>query len=154
MGARRRTEQAPRRFHVGNCMLAMRSVCQRDVTHPQFVSSARLGANMGALTFGTKRFRRGVLLTATLLAWPVTGWAYTADQQQACMPDAFRLCGSEIPDVSRVTACMVRRQAELSPECRVNFRPEPAAESVRPLVHKAARARKLRQARRHAPSDG
>ncbi|MVT66487.1 hypothetical protein GPL21_15415 [Bradyrhizobium pachyrhizi] len=48
--------------------------------------------------------------------------AYTPDQQQACTPDAFRLCGPEIPDVDRITACMIRNKAQLSPACRVFFR--------------------------------
>jgi hypothetical protein len=54
--------------------------------------------------------------------------AYTPEQQQACTPDAFRLCGDAIPDVDRVTACMIARRAQLSPECRVYFRSsEPVA---------------------------
>ena len=53
--------------------------------------------------------------------------AYTADQEQLCTNDAFRLCSSAIPDVDRVTACMIQRRAELSPGCAQFFR-EPAAE--------------------------
>jgi hypothetical protein len=54
--------------------------------------------------------------------------AYTPEQQQACTGDAFRLCGPEIPDVDRVTVCMIRNRALLSPGCRVYFRsPEPVA---------------------------
>jgi hypothetical protein len=99
------------------------------------------------------RLRRGVLLAVTLFAWPAAGWAYTAEQQQACTPDAFRLCGSEIPDVSRVAACMARRQAELSPACRVYFRSESAP--ARPMISRAAYARKkVRQAHRRDRSDG
>jgi len=57
--------------------------------------------------------------------------AYTPEQQQACTPDAFRLCGDAIPDVDRVTACMIARKALLSPGCRVYFRsPEPVAAPV------------------------
>jgi hypothetical protein len=56
---------------------------------------------------------------------PTAGHAYTPEQQQACQPDAFRLCGSEIPDVDRVTACMIARKSQLSPECRQFFRPDP-----------------------------
>lgn len=51
--------------------------------------------------------------------------AYTPEQQQACTPDAFRLCGDAIPDVDRVTVCMIRNKSQLSPQCRVFFRPEP-----------------------------
>lgn len=73
---------------------------------------------------------RHALLFATGLAAALASGeshAYTAEQQQACSPDAFRLCSSEIPDVDRVTACMVRNKSQLSPQCRVFFRsgPEP-----------------------------
>jgi len=83
---------------------------------------------MGAFALGRERLGSriggGIILAAALWVWPAAGWAYTPDQQQACMGDAFSLCGSEIPDVQRVTACMVRKQAELSPGCRVYFRAE------------------------------
>jgi hypothetical protein len=59
--------------------------------------------------------------------------AYTPEQQQACTPDAFRLCGDAIPDVDRVTACMIRNKSQLSPGCRAFFRPaEP--EAVAPVA--------------------
>jgi hypothetical protein len=45
----------------------------------------------------------------------------TSAQRQACTPDAFRLCGSEIPDVGRVTACMSAKKALLSAPCRAVF---------------------------------
>ncbi|WP_300182248.1 hypothetical protein [Bradyrhizobium sp.] len=53
--------------------------------------------------------------------------AYTPEEQQACSNDAMRLCGPEIPDVDRITACMIARKQELSPGCRVFFRSEPEA---------------------------
>jgi hypothetical protein len=45
-------------------------------------------------------------------------FAYTAEAQQMCTGDAFRLCSSEIPNISKVTACMIKHRAELSPGCR------------------------------------
>ena len=66
-----------------------------------------------------------VLIATAALLVPGTARAYTADQEQACTGDAFRLCSSEIPDVDRVTACMLRRRAELSPPCRAQFGPPP-----------------------------
>jgi hypothetical protein len=82
--------------------------------------------------------------------------AYTPEEQQMCTGDAFRLCSSDIPDVDRVTACMVRRRSELSPGCKAFFRDsEPAPELTpvtarRPLKphkpHKAQRPRKPRKA--------
>jgi hypothetical protein len=71
-------------------------------------------------------------LSASLLS--TATHAYTPEQQQACSGDAFRLCGPEIPDVDRVTVCMIRNRSQLSPGCRVYFRapePERAVTSVR-----------------------
>jgi hypothetical protein len=77
------------------------------------------------------RISRGCFMLAIALsASPLSGdaYAYTPEQQQACTPDAFRLCSDAIPDVARVTACMIARKSELSPGCRVYFRsPEPVA---------------------------
>ena len=70
------------------------------------------------------------LWLATMLAavtLPSLGHAYTAEEQQACSGDAFRLCSTEIPDVDRVTVCMIRNKAQLSPGCRAFFRPGPEA---------------------------
>ena len=81
-------------------------------------------------------------LAVSLLAVPAH--AYTPEQQQACSPDAFRLCSSEIPDVDRVTACMIRNKSQLSPGCRAFFRsgPEPdemaAAPAGRPMAIRPA----------------
>lgn len=68
---------------------------------------------------------------------------YTADQQALCTGDAFRLCSSAIPDVDRVTACMVRKQAQLSPGCAQFFRPVPAS-TRKP----SAKSRKVRAVKR------
>jgi hypothetical protein len=66
-------------------------------------------------------------LSVSMLA--TVGQAYTPEQQQACSDDAFRVCSSDIPDVDRVTACMIRNKAQLSPDCRAFFRP-PEPESA------------------------
>ena len=84
-------------------------------------------------------------LSASLLA--SAAQAYTPEQQQACTGDAFRLCGDAIPDVDRVTVCMIRNRARLSPGCRVYFRsPEPVAAPAmiarRPVRITPAAARK------------
>ena len=67
------------------------------------------------------------LMLATALSvslLPTAGRAYTPEQQQACSGDAFRLCSAEIPDVDRVTVCMIAKKSQLSPGCRVFFGPE------------------------------
>jgi hypothetical protein len=45
----------------------------------------------------------------------------SAQQQQACTPDAMRLCNEFIPDVAKVSACMGRKRASLSPACRATM---------------------------------
>ncbi len=45
----------------------------------------------------------------------------TMDQQMACTPDVWRLCGAQIPDVDRIVACLRENTAQLSPPCRAVF---------------------------------
>jgi hypothetical protein len=48
-------------------------------------------------------------------------FAFTAEAQRQCSGDAFRLCSSEIPNISRITACMRKNRSSLSPGCRVEL---------------------------------
>jgi hypothetical protein len=95
-----------------------------------------------------------MMIAAIMMAAIVPAQAYTPEQQQACTDDAFRVCGSEIPDVDRVTACMVRNKAQLSPPCRAQFGPDPR-ETVadtpagRPLTLRPAAHKKPVKARAH-----
>jgi hypothetical protein len=101
-------------------------------------------------TFRAGNFQFGWLLAVALSVsiWSKAGHAYTPEQEQACTGDAFRLCSSEIPDISRVTACMVAKKSQLSPACRSQFSPDPeptaaAARLVgRPTVIRPATPRK------------
>jgi hypothetical protein len=73
------------------------------------------------------------LIFATAALWsafPTAGHAYTQEQEQACSGDAMRLCSADIPDVDRITACMVRQRRALSPGCAAVFRRGPAAAPV------------------------
>jgi hypothetical protein len=45
--------------------------------------------------------------------------AQSPDVQQACTPDAMRLCGQFIPDRARVEACMRAHHREWSEACRL-----------------------------------
>ena len=45
----------------------------------------------------------------------------TAEQQMACTPDVFRLCGAEIPDTHRIVGCLRQNIALLSRPCRAVF---------------------------------
>jgi hypothetical protein len=114
----------------------------------------------------SKNSQAGVWLATMLAASMLStlGHAYTAEEQQACSGDAFRLCSAEIPDVDRVTVCMIRNKAQLSPGCRVFFRPGPEASettdapagrpmSIKPVsAHKGAAA-KSEKHRKPAKSD-
>ncbi|WOH51771.1 hypothetical protein [Bradyrhizobium sp. sBnM-33] len=85
--------------------------------------------------FRIGNFQLGLLLATALAVSisPAVSQTYTPEQEQACTGDAFRLCSSDIPDVGRVTACMVRNKSQLSPACRAHFRPEPDEIRARPV---------------------
>src|SRR5712691_13153023 len=53
----------------------------------------------------------------------------TMEQQMACTPDVFRLCGGQIPDVNRIVACLRQNTPQLSGPCRAVF--ETSANSPR-----------------------
>ena len=79
-------------------------------------------------------FRFGLAVAAATFAsvTPTSVSAYTPEQEQACTPDAMRLCGSFIPDVDHITACMIQKKSQLSPECGRFFRPGPEASTEPP----------------------
>ena len=45
----------------------------------------------------------------------------TLAQQMACTPDVMRLCGSAIPDVTRIVACLRQNEMQLGASCRAVF---------------------------------
>jgi len=45
----------------------------------------------------------------------------TLEQQMACTPDVFRLCGAQIPDTNRIVACLRQNTPQLSGPCRAVF---------------------------------
>ena len=100
--------------------------------------------------FKANHLQFGWLLAVALSvsATPAAAQAYTPEQEQACTGDAFRLCSAEIPDIGRVTACMVAKQSQLSPPCRAHFRPDPEPSDVsartvdRPTANRPANPRK------------
>ncbi|WP_354061674.1 hypothetical protein [Bradyrhizobium sp. RT6a] len=64
-------------------------------------------------------------IALAVLIHPSEGFAYSQEEQQACTPDAMRLCGDFVPNVDAITACMIQKKSQLSPQCRVFFRPGP-----------------------------
>jgi hypothetical protein len=45
----------------------------------------------------------------------------TWEQQMACTPDVWRLCSDQVPDVSRIVACLRQNTPQLSNGCRAVF---------------------------------
>jgi hypothetical protein len=70
----------------------------------------------------TRTFRHAgfvLVLAASLSALSTTSsFAFSAEAQQMCTSDAFRLCSSEIPNIPKITACMMKHRSDLSSGCR------------------------------------
>ncbi len=103
------------------------------------------------------KFQFGLMLATALAVsmWPAASRAYSPEQEQACTGDAMRLCGAYIPDVDRITVCMIQRKSQLSPGCRAHFRPEPSevgsARAGKPLGITPAKTRKPASAKAKKP---
>ena len=70
----------------------------------------------------TKTIRQAGLMLAFAVSVsalsPTSSFAFSAEAQQMCTGDAFRLCSSEIPNIPAITACMVKHRTDLSAGCR------------------------------------
>lgn len=78
----------------------------------------------------TKTFRTVaaiVTIFGALTTFTSQSFAYSSEAQQMCTGDAFRLCSSEIPNIPKITACMVKNRANLSVGCRNVMDKEAAA---------------------------
>ena len=60
-------------------------------------------------------------VATSLTALVSPSFAFTAEARRQCTGDAFRLCSSEIPNISRITACMAKNRSSLSSGCRVEL---------------------------------
>src|ERR1700750_2176449 len=102
-----------------------------------------------------------ISVIALSLAIPFgTAHAYTPEQQQACSPDAMRLCGEFVPNVDAITACMIQKKSQLSPQCRAFFRqgPEPgeraAGRAAKKTSSKPATAKKSTVSKKSKADEG
>jgi hypothetical protein len=69
----------------------------------------------------TKTFRRAgltIIFAVGFCATSTSSFAFSAEAQQMCTGDAFRLCSSDIPNIPAITACMVKHRTDLSAGCR------------------------------------
>jgi hypothetical protein len=81
-----------------------------------------------------------LVLLAVAMA-PVSAMAqspvYSQQDANACTPDAFRLCGDAIPDVDRVTQCLIVKNRQLSPPCHAVFERLAASRSAPASLRRA-----------------
>jgi hypothetical protein len=73
-------------------------------------------------------------LTLALVAFiSAPALAQSQNEQNACMNDAFTVCGDAIPDRDRVAACLAQNINRISPACRTVMAryPRPGATSAR-----------------------
>ena len=85
----------------------------------------------------TRTIRQAGLVAAvamSLSALSTPSFAFSAEAQQMCTGDAFRLCSSEIPNISRITACMIKQRNSLSPGCKTVMNRELAQQSRKVAV--------------------
>jgi hypothetical protein len=72
--------------------------------------------------FLSNTLRRAGLVVAFAVTFSVlssgASFAFSAEAQQMCTGDAFRLCSSDIPNIPAITACMYKHRADLSTGCR------------------------------------
>jgi hypothetical protein len=66
---------------------------------------------------GTMKIRIALAFAFFALA-PAAASAQSQDDQNACMNDAFNVCGHAIPDRDRVSACLAQNINRISAGCR------------------------------------
>ena len=72
----------------------------------------------------------GVFMPGAASAEPYKG---TWEQQMACTPDVWRLCGAAIPDVDRIVACLRQNTPNLSDGCRAVFESNNSMDQLQPV---------------------
>jgi hypothetical protein len=72
--------------------------------------------------FRTQTIRQAGLIVAFAVSISAisstSSFAFSAEAQSMCSGDAFRLCSSEIPNIPKITACMIKQRSNLSVGCR------------------------------------
>jgi len=76
-----------------------------------------------------RRIGLTIAFAVSLSAASTESFAFSAEAQQMCTGDAFRLCSSDIPNIPAITACMMKKKASLSTGCRTVMERDLAAQS-------------------------
>jgi hypothetical protein len=71
-------------------------------------------------SFNSKIRQAGLVLAIALTTSLISSqsFAFSSEAKSMCMSDAFRLCSSEIPNIPKITSCMIQHKSELSSGCR------------------------------------
>jgi hypothetical protein len=104
----------------------MRQIKPRAAPQNQVVQTTELG-DAFVITHYTTIVSLFAFATTAIVLQTSPALAFSSEAQQMCTGDAMRLCSSEIPDISRVRACMVQKKAQVSPGCRAVMDREHAA---------------------------
>jgi hypothetical protein len=79
--------------------------------------------------------RHAAIIALAAALYSTSSFALGTDEQRAaCTPDVFRLCGSEIPFVERIVACLKKEKPHLSPGCQAVFNAPPQQAATRSLA--------------------
>jgi len=75
-----------------------------------------------------------IAVGTTCVVAPASSQEYrgTWEQQMACTPDVWRLCSDQVPDVSRIVACLRQNTPQLSNNCRAVFESQADAQQQQP----------------------
>ena len=60
-----------------------------------------------------------IILSLAFAMLSTAAIAQSAEEQNLCMNDAFRVCSHTIPDRGRTVACMVQNKSQLSSSCQM-----------------------------------
>ncbi|QUS40755.1 hypothetical protein RPMA_19390 [Tardiphaga alba] len=88
-----------------------------------------MASNSVTLNKNVSKLASGMMAAAVMIGTVVTVHAQggTDAQREACMPDAFRLCATAMPDERRVENCLRDASPRLSRACYDVFYPPQAA---------------------------
>src|SRR5258706_15756559 len=99
---------------LDRCLAALMDITTRR--NPRPTEEPKMTATL------TRTIRQAGLVLAFAVSFSAlsssSSFAFSAEAQQLCTGDAFRLCSSEIPNIPRITACMIKQRANLSSGCR------------------------------------